>query len=147
MGLGNMGYLHLMNSCHMSDVNIISVADKSKTNLKKAENIGIKKLYEDYNDMINKESKLDAVVISLPNHLHFDSIKLSLEAGLNIFIEKPISISSEECREVIKLVNNEFKQPGRYVVEFNGTNLASGVYFYRLEAGDFIDSKKMVLIK
>ncbi len=50
-------------------------------------------------------------------------------------------------KEVIKLVNNEFKQPGRYVVDFNGTNLASSVYFYRLEAGDFIDSKKMVLVK
>jgi hypothetical protein len=50
-------------------------------------------------------------------------------------------------REVIKLVNNEFKQPGRYVVEFNATNLASGVYFYRVEANDFTDSKKMVLVK
>lgn len=50
-------------------------------------------------------------------------------------------------REVIRLVNNEFKQPGRYVVEFNGTNLASGVYFYRIEAGDYVNSKKMVLVK
>ncbi len=57
-------------------------------------------------------------------------------------------------REVIILVNNEFKQPGRYVIEFNGTNLASGVYFYRIEvrqAGsstvEFVDSKKMVLLK
>ncbi len=33
--------------------------------------------------------------------------------------------------EVMKLVNNEFKQPGRYTVDFNGTNLASGVYFYK----------------
>jgi hypothetical protein len=44
-------------------------------------------------------------------------------------------------------VNNEFKQPGRYIVEFNGTNLASGVYFYRIEADDFTMSKKMVLVK
>jgi len=57
-------------------------------------------------------------------------------------------------REVMKLVNNEFKQPGRYIVEFNGTNLASGVYFYRIEvrqAGsstvEYTASKKMVLIK
>jgi tetratricopeptide (TPR) repeat protein len=50
-------------------------------------------------------------------------------------------------REVKRLVNNEFKQPGRYIVEFNGTNLASGVYFYRLESGDFIQAKKMVLVK
>lgn len=50
-------------------------------------------------------------------------------------------------REVIKLVNNEFKQAGRYKAEFNGNNLASGVYFYRIEAGDFVLAKKMVLLK
>ena len=50
-------------------------------------------------------------------------------------------------REVKKLINNEMKQAGRYVVEFDGTNYASGVYFYRIEAGTFVQSKKMVLIK
>jgi hypothetical protein len=49
-------------------------------------------------------------------------------------------------REVTTLVN-ELKQPGSYEAVFNGDNLASGVYFYRLEAGDFTDVKKMVLIK
>jgi hypothetical protein len=50
-------------------------------------------------------------------------------------------------REVIRLVNNEFKQAGRYTVEFNGNNYASGVYFYRIEADKFVQSKKMVLVK
>ncbi len=50
-------------------------------------------------------------------------------------------------REVIRLVNNELKQAGRYVVEFNGQNYASGVYFYRIDVGDFVQSKKMVLVK
>jgi photosystem II stability/assembly factor-like uncharacterized protein len=50
-------------------------------------------------------------------------------------------------REVIKLVNNELKKPGRYYVEFNGNNYASGVYFYRIEAGEFVLAKKMVLLK
>ncbi len=50
-------------------------------------------------------------------------------------------------REVIRLVNNDFKQAGRYTVEFNGQNFASGVYFYRIEAGTFVQAKKMVLIK
>lgn len=57
-------------------------------------------------------------------------------------------------REVIKLVD-EFKKAGRYTIEFNGNVYASGVYFYRIEAGDpstssgqrFILAKKMVLIK
>lgn len=50
-------------------------------------------------------------------------------------------------QEVMRLVNNEFKLAGRYTVEFNGLNYASGVYFYRIEAGNFVQSKKMVLIK
>jgi photosystem II stability/assembly factor-like uncharacterized protein len=50
-------------------------------------------------------------------------------------------------REVKRLVDNEFKQPGRYSVEFNGTNLASGIYFYRIEANEYVKAKKMVLVK
>jgi photosystem II stability/assembly factor-like uncharacterized protein len=49
-------------------------------------------------------------------------------------------------REVVILVN-EVKQPGNYSVSFDASNLASGVYFYRMAAGDFTDVKKMVLIK
>jgi hypothetical protein len=49
-------------------------------------------------------------------------------------------------RQIVKLVN-EVKTPGNYQVQFTATSLASGVYFYRLIAGDFIDTKKMLLIK
>ncbi len=44
--------------------------------------------------------------------------------------------------EITKLVNEE-KPVGNYEVEFNATNLSSGVYFYRLKAGDFIDTKNL----
>lgn len=50
-------------------------------------------------------------------------------------------------REITKLVNNEFKRAGNYLVEFNGSGFASGVYFYRIVAGNFVDVKKMVLVK
>jgi hypothetical protein len=53
-------------------------------------------------------------------------------------------------REISVLVNNEMS-PGYYTVDFNGSNYASGVYFYRLEAKDgsagFTQVKKMVLVK
>ena len=49
-------------------------------------------------------------------------------------------------REVAKLVNNQLTA-GTYNYELNGTKLSSGVYFYTLEAGDFVNTKKMVLIK
>jgi phage terminase large subunit-like protein len=49
-------------------------------------------------------------------------------------------------REVATLVNEQLK-PGTYEVVFNGTNYPSGVYYYVLKAGDFIENRKMVLIK
>ena len=49
-------------------------------------------------------------------------------------------------REVAVLVN-EVKQAGIHNVDFNATNLASGIYFYTLKSGDFYAVKKMVLVK
>ncbi len=48
--------------------------------------------------------------------------------------------------EVATLVD-EYREAGRYEVEFNGSNLASGMYLYRLQAGSFVETKKMILIK
>jgi len=48
--------------------------------------------------------------------------------------------------EIATLFNEE-KNAGNYSVEFNATALPSGVYFYRIQAGDFIQTKKMVLMK
>jgi hypothetical protein len=42
---------------------------------------------------------------------------------------------------------NEFKLEGSYSFRFDGSNYASGVYFYKIEAGSYVDTKKMVLIK
>jgi Secretion system C-terminal sorting domain len=49
-------------------------------------------------------------------------------------------------REVMTLVNG-YKNVGRYKIDFNASNLASGVYIYRLVSGDFVSVKKMVLLK
>ena len=49
-------------------------------------------------------------------------------------------------REVATLVN-ENQKAGNYEVEFNGSNLASGIYFYRLKDGNYISTKKLVLLK
>lgn len=48
--------------------------------------------------------------------------------------------------EVATLVN-EFKPAGNYNIEFNATLLSSGVYFYRLQIEDFVETKKMILLK
>jgi hypothetical protein len=48
--------------------------------------------------------------------------------------------------EVASLINEE-KPAGEYEVQFNGNELTSGIYFYQLKAGNFVETKKMVLMK
>ncbi|MCH7516620.1 MAG: T9SS type A sorting domain-containing protein [Bacteroidetes bacterium] len=48
--------------------------------------------------------------------------------------------------EIVILVNEE-KPSGSYEVEFSGAELPSGIYFYKLDAGNFSDTKKMMLLK
>jgi hypothetical protein len=48
--------------------------------------------------------------------------------------------------KVANLINEE-KPTGTYEVEFNGTGLPSGIYYYRLESENFVQTKKMILLK
>ena len=49
-------------------------------------------------------------------------------------------------KEVVTLVN-EMKNAGRYIVSFNGSNLSSGIYYYKIKAGEYEQVRKMLLIK
>ncbi len=65
---------------------------------------------------------------------------------LSTFSEVKLEVFDVLGRKVASLVNAT--QPvGAYTVTFNAANLASGVYFYRLQAGSFVETKKMLLVK
>ena len=64
----------------------------------------------------------------LPNHPH---------TTLTVFT--PVE------QKVVEHVNGDI-DTGYHEVQFNGTNLASGVYFYRMQAGSFIETKKLCLV-
>jgi photosystem II stability/assembly factor-like uncharacterized protein len=49
--------------------------------------------------------------------------------------------------QTVRAIENTFKQPGNYSINFNASDLASGIYFYKLEAGQFSQIKKMMLLK
>ena len=47
----------------------------------------------------------------------------------------------------VKTLVNEVKPPGIYSTEFDGSNLPSGIYFYKIEVGHFSQVRKMILVK
>jgi len=49
-------------------------------------------------------------------------------------------------KELLSLVN-EFKQAGSYSVTFDATNYPSGVYYYKITVGNFVQVRKMILIR
>jgi len=49
-------------------------------------------------------------------------------------------------KEIAELVN-EVKSPGNFIVLFDGSKFSSGVYFYQLRSGSFVNTKKLVLLK
>ncbi len=69
-------------------------------------------------------------------------IKYSVPQSSNVVI-KVFDILGNEIET---LVNDE-KPVGNYEVEFDATVLPSGIYFYRLQAGDYVDTKKMILLR
>lgn len=71
------------------------------------------------------------------------SIRFALPTKSNVVL-KIYDISG---KEVATLINNEVVSAGLNEITFNGVNLASGVYFYSITAGNFKDTKKMMLIK
>jgi polyhydroxybutyrate depolymerase len=63
-------------------------------------------------------------------------------------------VSSRQVLRVFDVLGNEvatlvdeYKPVGSYEIEFNASGLPSGIYFYRLQAGNFVSTKKMVLLK
>ncbi len=73
-------------------------------------------------------------------------IKYSIPIGVNGNSLIQLKVYDLLGREVATLVNGT-KSPGNYEVNFNASSLASGIYFYRLQAGKFVQTKKMILLK
>lgn len=81
----------------------------------------------------NPFNPVTTIIYSIPTDIESNSI-----ASLRIY---------DLLGNEVALLVNEEKQPGRYEIKFDASNLSSGVYFYRLHAGTFTGTKKLILIK
>ncbi len=59
-------------------------------------------------------------------------------------IPTKLSVLDLSGKEVITLINAP-KSPGKYEIKFDGKRLASGMYFYRLHAGNMVQMKKFIV--
>ena len=48
---------------------------------------------------------------------------------------------------LVKILLDDIREPGKYTLHFNASGLSSGIYFYKLDAGRFTETHKMVLLK
>ena len=88
-------------------------------------------LYQNYPNPFNPTTTISYVVPSVEIR-HALSLQLVVYDALG--------------RKVATLVNKK-QAPGKYSVQFNASGLPSGVYFYTLRAGDFVQTRKMILLK
>ncbi|MBX7047401.1 MAG: T9SS type A sorting domain-containing protein [Ignavibacteria bacterium] len=70
--------------------------------------------------------------------------KIKFDLPKNSYVK--INVFDVTGRMINEIVNQNLSA-GSYETEFNGSNLSSGIYYYRIEAGDFVETKKMILVK
>ena len=113
-----------------SDIKKVFKATKSEDNPNNKENSIIPdefRLYQNYPNPFNPTTKI--------------SFDLPKDVRVSIVIYDILG------REITKIINNDFRTAGKYITEFNASTLTSGIYFYQIRAGEFIQAKKMLLVK
>ena len=88
--LNDLGVLAAI--CDMDAQRAKEIADRYNT-----------KSYHSLDEMLYKETKLDACLVCTPTKTHFAVAKKIMERGINVFVEKPLSFSSKECEEMIEI--------------------------------------------
>jgi uncharacterized protein (TIGR02145 family) len=99
-----------------------------------------------FSNVVNSEIKLPTkfeLSNAYPNPCN-PSTTICYQIPINIFVS--IKVFNSLGREIATLVNGMI-QAGRYEITFNGKGLSSGIYYYRLQTGKFIETKKFILIK
>jgi hypothetical protein len=99
-------------------------------------------LFQNYPNPFNPSTKIRFVI---PNEVR--NLKdFSSQAPRNDNLLASLKIYDALGNEITTLVNEE-KSPGEYEVNFDAAGLTSGLYFYRLTAGSFSETKKMLLLR
>ncbi len=93
-----IGILHLMGILANRDAELSSVCDIDESTLENVrKTYGVSNTCTDYHELLDNK-KYDAVCIATPDYLHREMVVDFLEAGIHVLCEKPLALSSEDCR-------------------------------------------------
>lgn len=108
VGIGGMGKVHFDCYKNIEDAKIVAVCDV-RTDMAREkvddENITV---YASYDELLEKEA-IDVIDICTPSYLHRDMSIKALEKGINVLCEKPMSLSSDDTKEITATVEKSGK--------------------------------------
>jgi len=113
LGAGNRGTIYSEYIAEHSDIiELVGVADPNKVRAEKILNLhhlSESAYFSDWEDFCQQEIEVDAVIISLPDNLHFKAAKYCISAGYHCLLEKPIATNPVEVKELVTLAEQTDK--------------------------------------
>lgn len=105
IGFGFIGKQHWEAINRIPNTEVVALIDYDQDRVKKfIEQYGIPRHYETITECVENEH-IDVVHICVQNFLHFPLAKEALENGVNVFCEKPLTLTSKESAELVELAN------------------------------------------
>ncbi len=105
IGIGFIGVAHIEALRRLGNVDVIAISDQIDLE-KKAEKYNISSYYKDYKQMI-EEINLDFIHICTPNNTHYEIAKYAIERNINVVLEKPMTVSLKEAKELVALAEEK----------------------------------------
>ena len=125
IGAGRMGQTNLYDFMKQPDVQVAAICDVFTPNLDKmAEKAEKADRQQDYRRVLDRKD-IDAVVVATPDHWHSPAMIMACQAGKDVYVEKPISVTVEEGRRMVAAARRYNR-----VVQV-GTQQRSGLHFQK----------------
>ncbi|MFA5312248.1 MAG: Gfo/Idh/MocA family oxidoreductase [Methanomassiliicoccales archaeon] len=120
LGVGYWGRKIVEEYSAIQNVKVSAVSDLMEKNLTHCKDrYSVPNLVNDYHDVLDMDS-ISAVHICLPNGLHYTACKEALEKGKHVLVEKPITLSSKEGAELVRLAEkNNLTLSVGHIYRFN----------------------------
>ena len=104
IGLGRIGKIHLGNLQAIDEVEIVGICDPTDEAKVFSNKAGLTFYQKDFTDVAG-EVQADAIVICSPTNTHANYVSIAAKKGIDVFCEKPLDLSLEKVKQVLKTVN------------------------------------------